>query len=95
MKLTKHNWITAVLLVVLAFGKVSLAQTDAYSVEVAVADRGAGEQQAAYAAALRRVLLNNSGDKTLLNRDEVRAGLRQAQTSPWVRGPSHRAPSGP
>ena len=80
----------AVLLAILAFGNVSLAQTDAYSVEVAVADRSAGEQQAAYAAALRRVLLNNSGDKTLLNRDEVRAGLKQAIS--YVKGFSYRTP---
>ena len=80
----------AVLLAMLTFGKVSLAQTDAYTAEVAVADRSAGEQQAAYAAALRRVLLDNSGDKTLLNRDEVRAGLKQAEG--YVKSFSYRTP---
>ena len=54
------------------------AQLDAYSVEVAVADRSDVEKQAAYQVAMRRVLLANSGDKTLLNRDDVRAGLREA-----------------
>jgi hypothetical protein len=54
------------------------AQLDAYSVEVAVADRSDEEKQAAYQVAMRRVLLTNSGDKTLLNRDDVRTGLREA-----------------
>lgn len=66
------------------------AQADAYSVEVAVADRGSAEQQAAYEAAFRRVLLDNSGDKTLLNRDAVRAALRQAER--YVSAFSYRTP---
>lgn len=69
---------------------IALAQTDAYSVEVAVADRSTDEQQAAYSAGLRRILLNNSGDKTLLNRDAVRAGLRQAEQ--YVASFSYRMP---
>jgi len=56
------------------------AQADAWSVEVAVADRSQEEQAAAYTVALRRVLLSNSGDKTLLNRDDVRAGLSNAES---------------
>ena len=51
---------------------------DAFSAEVAVADRGPAERDAAYAAALRRVLLANSADRTLMNRDDVRAALRDA-----------------
>lgn len=90
MNLTKLNWTIAVLVATLAFGKISLAQTDAYSAEVAVADRSAGEQQAAYTTALRRVLLDNSGDKTLLNRDEIRAGLGLAEG--YVKGFSYRTP---
>ena len=57
----------------------ALAQIDAYSVEVAVADRTVEEQQIAYQVAMRTVLLKNSGDKTLLNRDDVRAGLSEAE----------------
>ncbi len=66
------------------------AQTDAYSVEVAVADRGTAEQQDAYQAAFRRVLINNSGDKTLLNRDAIRDGLKDAES--YVSGISYRTP---
>jgi hypothetical protein len=55
------------------------AQTDAYSVEVAVTDRSSDEQKSAYIVAFRRVLLNNSGDKTLLNRDGIRNGLNNAE----------------
>lgn len=56
------------------------AQVDAFSVEVAVADRSAEEREAAYASALRRVLLANSGDKTLMNRDDVREGVQGAES---------------
>jgi len=66
------------------------AQSDAYSVEVAVADRGSAEQQDAYQAAFRRVLINNSGDKTLLNRDAIRAGLKEAES--YVASFSYRTP---
>lgn len=72
------------------FPVVAVAQNDAYSLEVAVADRGGEEQQQAYLVALRRVLLNNSGDKTLLNRDDIRDGLEQAEQ--YVTGFSYRAP---
>ncbi len=57
----------------------AVAQTDAYSVEVAVASRSPDERQDAYQVALRRVLLANSGDKTLMNRDDVREALQQAE----------------
>lgn len=56
------------------------AQTDAYSIQVAVVDRSTEEQQNAYQIGMRSVLLANSGDKTLLNRDDVRAGLKSADT---------------
>jgi len=58
----------------------AMAQNDAYSIRVAVADRSDQEQQSAYVVGMRSVLLANSGDKTLLNRDDVRAGLRAADT---------------
>ncbi len=82
----------ALLLVVLVvfFCASAQAQSDAYSVEVAVADRSVAEQQNAYVAAFRRVLVNNSGDKTLLNRDQVRAGLLQAES--YVSSFSYRTP---
>ena len=54
------------------------AQMDAYSIQVAVADRSDAELQNANLIGMRSVLLSNSGDKTLLNRDDVRAGLDQA-----------------
>lgn len=54
------------------------AQMDAYSVRVAATDRSEKEQQDAFQVGMRSVLLANSGDKTLLNRDDVRAGLQQA-----------------
>ncbi|WP_157736364.1 DUF2066 domain-containing protein [Granulosicoccus antarcticus] len=82
--------LAAFALVMLTVPGVVLAQNDAYSVEVAVADRGAEEQEHAYQVAFRRVLLNNSGDKTLLNRDDVRAGLKKAEQ--YVTGYSYRAP---
>lgn len=66
------------------------AQADAYSVEVAVADRSADEQKAAYSVAFRRVLLNNSGDKTLLNRDSIRDGLKNAEN--FVSAFTYRTP---
>ncbi len=55
------------------------AQSDAFSVEVAVADRSPEERQGAYVQALRRVLVSNSGDKTVMNRDEIRAALAAAE----------------
>ncbi len=67
-------------LAVLMNAGIAHAQMDAYSVQVAVIDRSEKEQQNAYLVAMRSVLLANSGDKTLLNRDDVRAGLRQADT---------------
>jgi len=54
-------------------------RNDPWSREVAVADRGPEERREAQALAMRAVLLANSGDKTLLNRDDVRAGLRDAE----------------
>jgi len=64
---------------------------DAYTVEVAVADRSPVEQDAAYRIAMRRVLLDNAGDKTLLNRTDVRQGLAAAKT--YVVQFSYRAPT--
>ena len=82
----------------LAFGAILLsiratpgyAQTDAYTIEVAVSERAKEEQQDAYAAGLRRVLLNNSGDKTILNRDLIRQALEQAEN--YVQSFSFRRP---
>ncbi len=77
------------LAVVTAFTAVQ-AQTDAYTVEVAVMERSQEEQQDAYMAGLRRILLNNSGDKTILNRDLVRQALKQAED--YVQAFSYRRP---
>jgi len=66
------------------------AQLDAYSIQVAVADRSASEQQDAYLIGMRSVLLANSGDKTLLNRTEVRMGLQQAES--YVQAFSYSVP---
>lgn len=71
--------ISLLLVCVLSSANVQ-AQSDAYSIQVAVLDRSAEEQQNAYLVGMRSVLLANSGDKTLLNRDDVRAGLRAADT---------------
>lgn len=80
----------ALLSIVLLPVSPAMAQGDAFSVEVAVADRSTDEQQDAYVAAFRRVLLNNSGDKTLLNRDDIREGLKKAEQ--YVSGFSYRTP---
>jgi len=72
--------ITAALCCLICLFQPAFAQNDAWSVEVAVANRSDQEQEAAYGVALRRVLLANSGDKTLLNRDDVRKGLRDAKS---------------
>ena len=66
------------------------AQSDAYSVEVAVTDRSDKEQESAYEVAFRRVLLNNSGDKTLLNRSGIRSALKKAET--YVSSFKYRTP---
>lgn len=58
---------------------VVLAQSDAFTVEVAVAERSPEERADAYARGLRQVLLSNSGDKTLMNRDDVREAIRVAE----------------
>jgi len=71
--------VSLALVLVLQMGTAQ-AQIDAYSIQVAVADRSNEEQQSAYQLGMRSVLLANSGDKTLLNRDDVRAGLRNADT---------------
>ena len=78
------------MLVTAVLSGMAHAQTDAYSLEVAVSERSDAEQQDAYAAALRRVLLNNSGDKTILNRDLIRQGLKQAED--YVQAFSYRRP---
>ena len=78
------------LIALLALGRVSYAQTDAYSIEVAVSERSDDEEQDAYTAALRRILLNNSGDKTILNRNLIRQALGQAED--YVQAFSYRRP---
>ncbi|MFK8081877.1 MAG: DUF2066 domain-containing protein [Granulosicoccus sp.] len=76
---------------ILSFATFSAhAQTDAYSIEVAVSERSVEEQQDAYMTGLRRVLLNNSGDKTVLNRDLIRQGLKDAED--YVKAFSYRRP---
>ena len=70
----------SMMLVLMASASNVWAQSDAYSIQVAVVDRSTEEQQNAYQIGMRSVLLANSGDKTLLNRDDVRAGLRLADT---------------
>lgn len=80
------------LLLLGTFTLPSLANAQAaYTVEVAVADRSPAEQEAAYRIAMRQVLLDNSGDKTLLNRTDVRNALADAKT--YVVQFSYRAPS--
>ena len=59
---------------------ISASAQDAYTVEVAVADRSPAEQDAAYRIAMQRVLLDNAADKTLLNRTDVRTALASAKT---------------
>ncbi len=86
----RHLPLLTCLSVTAVFPAMAVAQNDAYSLEVAVADRGAKEQQQAYQVAFRRVLLNNSGDKTLLNRDDIRDGLKKAEQ--YVSGFSYRTP---
>jgi len=70
---------------------VTAQAQDAYTVEVAVADRSPSEQDAAYRIAMQRVLLDNSPDKTLLSRSDVREALASAKT--YVVQFSYRAPS--
>jgi len=74
------GWVFLVLFSLLTPAAVAQTQLDAYSAEVAVADRSAEEKEEAYQVAMRRILLSNSGDKTLLNRDDVRSGLRDAES---------------
>ncbi len=74
----------------LLMGSVAASAQSSYVVEVAVADKSAAEQKQAYQVALRRVLLTNSPDKTLLNRDDVRAGLNEAEL--YVESFSYRSP---
>ena len=88
--LYRHLSLLACVIVAVAFPALAAAQNDAYSLEVAVADRGTEEQHQAYQVAFRRVLLNNSGDKTLLNRDDIREGLKTAEQ--YVSGFSYRTP---
>jgi len=71
------KWVGVLMAFVVGIG-VARAQLDAYSIQVAVADRSEAELQNANLVGMRSVLLANSGDKTLLNRDDVRAGLDQA-----------------
>lgn len=87
--MSKHNtgknrlgviYSIAVVFLLCASSGSTFAQNDAYSIQVAVVDRSSPEQQNAYQVGMRSVLLANSGDKTLLNRDDVRAGLGKADT---------------
>lgn len=75
---------------VLLLSSMAIAQSSAFSDEVAVVDRSESEQQAAFIVAMRRVLLRNSGDKTLLNRDDIRAGL--ANAGDYVEQVQYRTP---
>ncbi len=77
-------------LVLVSVSNTVQAQTDAYTIEVAVMERSSDEQQDAYMAGLRRILLNNSGDKTILNRDLIRQGLKKAED--YVQSFSYRRP---
>ena len=70
---------------------LNAAAQDAYTVEVAVADRSPVEQEAAYRIAMQRVLLETAADKTLLNRTDVRTALASAKT--YVVQFSYRAPA--
>ena len=79
-----------IVLVSILAPSVANAQSDAFSVEVAVSERSDTEQQEAYAVGLRRVLLSNSGDKTILNRDAIRQALKQAEN--YVKSFSYRRP---
>jgi len=63
---------------------------EAFTAEVAVADRSPSEQEAAYRLALQTVLVNNAADKTLLSRNDVRKALAAAKT--FVVQFSYRAP---
>ncbi len=91
MEHSRNALISIVCLIALALSGLAKAQNDAYSAEVAVRDRSPTEQQSAYQVAMRAVLLRNSGDKTLLNRDDVRAGLRSAEQ--YVDSFSYRTPA--
>lgn len=75
----------------LLFASFNAAAQDAYTVEVAVADRSPAEQDAAYRIALQRVLLDTAADKTLLNRTDIRAALAAAKT--YVVQFSYRPPN--
>ncbi len=79
----------ALILMLLMLGGAH-AQSDAFTDEVAIADRSDSEQSAAFLVAMRRVLLRNSGDKTLLNRDDIRAGLANAED--YVESVAYRTP---
>ena len=84
------NALVMILLLSILAASLANAQTDAFSVEVAVSERSDSEQQEAYAVGLRRVLLSNSGDKTILNRDAIRQALKQAEN--YVKSFSYRRP---
>ena len=84
------NALLVIVLVSLLAPSLANAQSDAFSVEVAVSERSDTEQQEAYAVGLRRVLLSNSGDKTILNRDAIRQALKQAEN--YVKSFSYRRP---
>ena len=89
--LSPHSVVLRVLAVVcLLIGSAAATAQSSFQIEVAVADKGAAEQKQAYQVALRQVLLTNSPDKTLLNRDDVRAGINEADL--YVESFSYRSP---
>ncbi len=82
-------WLLFISFMLLGLSSGVRAQS-AYQLEVAVADKSESEQKQAYQVAMRRVLLNNSPDKTLLNRDDVRSGINNAES--YVESFSYRSP---
>jgi len=78
------------LILTVANASTALAQEDAFSIEVAVADRSDGEQQNAYRAAMRQALLDNGRNKRILNRGDVRRELAKAED--YVESFSYRTP---
>lgn len=85
------SWVVCLVLLGLWLCSATVfAQSNPFSDEVAVVDRSDSEQQAAFIVAMRRVLLKNSGDKTLLNRDDIRAGL--ANAGDYVEQVQYRTP---
>jgi len=70
---------------------INATAQEAYTVEVAVADRSPAEQDSAYRIGMQRVLLDTAADKTLLNRTDIRTALATAKT--YVVQFSYRQPN--